>query len=412
MTTKSYIEKMCFVLMPFSKNFKNQWELAFKPAIKDAGLRPWRGDEKTLGTNIIMRDVTRSISEAELIIADLTGKNPNVMYELGLAHAAKKPVIMLIQNEEDVPFDIMHIRYLKYDHRDLSDLRIKLFDRIKTTIAMGPANQPDFFPELRIFLEKDLQELKYLREKVINIEITASPPIADLFFNDKYIGHAPQMIKVNPDAVCNTISAAFPEYFEFHRELSEKDYSTRKISIILEQRKMDELSKQVPRWLRDRRLYPDNPVLMLAIYIYLREMKEYEEAKAELDNLLSVAPEWYLYHNSFGVWLLRTNKLEESVKHFQTVVSLKPDHYIGYFNLACAASLRNKYDSCISYLKQILDSKDRCRSYSCKPYNTIAEDPDFDSIKSDPEYAEKFNAIVEEFTNMYEKLSGSCNYLD
>lgn len=208
MNSLSNTEKMCFVLMPFSKVFNNQWQLAFKPAIKDAGMRPWRGDEKSLGTNTIMNDVTRSISEAELIIADLTGKNPNVMYELGLAHAAKKPVIMLTQDEKDIPFDIMHIRYLKYDDRDLSGLRNQLLERIVNTLAMGIEKKPDFFPELKIFQENDLRELEYLRQKIINFEITASPPIADIFFNDKYIGHAPQMIKVNPHASRNSISAA------------------------------------------------------------------------------------------------------------------------------------------------------------------------------------------------------------
>jgi hypothetical protein len=110
---------LCFVLMPFSREFKNQWDVALKAAISDAGLRPYRGDEESLGTNIIMRDVTKSILESRIIVADLTGRNPNVMYELGLAHAAKKPVIMLIQTDSDVPFDVHHIRYLKYDPSDL-----------------------------------------------------------------------------------------------------------------------------------------------------------------------------------------------------------------------------------------------------------------------------------------------------
>ena len=88
----------CFVLMPFAPEFKNQWELAFIPAIESVNLRPFRGDEEALGTNMIIKDVTKSIYDARIIVADLTGRNPNVMYELGLAHAAKKPVIMLVQN--------------------------------------------------------------------------------------------------------------------------------------------------------------------------------------------------------------------------------------------------------------------------------------------------------------------------
>lgn len=102
----------CFVLMPFSKELKNQWELAISPAISEAGLIPSRGDDEDLGTNIIMNDVTKRIYESKIIVADLTNKNPNVMYELGLAHSAKKQVIIISLSDEDVPFDLRHIRYL------------------------------------------------------------------------------------------------------------------------------------------------------------------------------------------------------------------------------------------------------------------------------------------------------------
>jgi len=408
MVTQSNIEKLCFVLMPFSKEFKNQWELAFKPAIEEAGMSPWRGDDKALGTNIIIRDVTRCISEAVLIIADLTGKNPNVMYELGLAHAAKKPVIMLTQNEEDIPFDIKHIRYLKYDYRDLSGLKNALLERISHTVAMGAKNQPDFFPELKIFQENNLRELNYLRENVFNIEITTSPPIADLFFNDKYIGYGPQTIKVNPDAARNSLSAAFPLYFEFHRELTEEDFRTRKVSINLELRKNEELSKRVPRWLRYRRLYPDNPVLTHAIIYYLETMEEYKEEEAELKILLSIAPGWYLSHNAFASYMVRINKLNESIIHYQRAVSLRPDHYIGNYNLACVYSLQNQYEKCISKLRQILESEDMCKSFTCVPYRSIDEDPDFDSIKKDHEYAAEFDKIAVQFKDLYNDLNCTC----
>src|SRR5262245_55014828 len=121
----------CFVIMPFAVDFKNQWELAIAPAITDAGLVPLRGDDVSLAAGVIMSDVTRLIYESTLIVADLSGKNPNVMYELGLAHAAQKPAIMIAQNDADVPFDLSHVRYLKYDVRDLSGLRHSLTERLK-----------------------------------------------------------------------------------------------------------------------------------------------------------------------------------------------------------------------------------------------------------------------------------------
>jgi hypothetical protein len=64
------------VLMPFSPEFKNQWECAFIPAIVSVNLTPFRGDEATLETNTIIKDITKSIYDAQIIIADLTGRNP------------------------------------------------------------------------------------------------------------------------------------------------------------------------------------------------------------------------------------------------------------------------------------------------------------------------------------------------
>ena len=155
--------EMCFVLMPFSSEFKNQWELAFIPAIESLKLQPYRGDDISLGTNMIMQDVTQCIHKARIVVADLTDKDPNVMYELGLAHAAKKPVIMLAQKDEDVPFDLRHIRYLRYDKSDLKALQDDLKTRIANTLSQATVEQVDFFPELRLMKDRDYDELIYLR---------------------------------------------------------------------------------------------------------------------------------------------------------------------------------------------------------------------------------------------------------
>ncbi|MGI0016188.1 MAG: hypothetical protein ACREBU_22440, partial [Nitrososphaera sp.] len=165
----------CFVLMPFSLEFKNQWDVALKPAIIVAGLRPYRGDDESLGTNIIMSDVTKYIFESQIIVAELTGRNPNVMYELGLAHAAKKPVIMLIQKDSEFPFDVSHVRYLPYDPRDLLSLRTALLDRLESTLVAPPA---DLFPQLKLLRQQDIEELQYLRRRTLTIHVRAHPRTA------------------------------------------------------------------------------------------------------------------------------------------------------------------------------------------------------------------------------------------
>jgi len=104
---------LCFVLMPFKPDFNRIYEHILQPAIKEAGLNPLRADEIFSPTPIV-EDVWTHIARSRLIIADVTDKNPNVFYELGLSHAIGIPVIIITQNKEDVPFDVAYIRYLIY----------------------------------------------------------------------------------------------------------------------------------------------------------------------------------------------------------------------------------------------------------------------------------------------------------
>lgn len=65
-----------------------------------------------------MDQVWQGINAAKVLVAELTSRNPNVFYELGLAHALKKPVVLISAKEEDVPFDLQHIRVIYYDVND------------------------------------------------------------------------------------------------------------------------------------------------------------------------------------------------------------------------------------------------------------------------------------------------------
>lgn len=108
----------CFVVMPFAPPLGNHYSLIFEPAIKKAGLRPVRADDDIFATGKIMDQVWAGINAAKVLVAELTSRNPNVFYELGLAHALKKPVVLISSNENDVPFDVRHIRVIYYDVND------------------------------------------------------------------------------------------------------------------------------------------------------------------------------------------------------------------------------------------------------------------------------------------------------
>jgi hypothetical protein len=107
----------CFVMMPFGEWFDRYYQEIYVPAIKDAGFEPVRADE-LFTTGSVVEQIWEQIEKAKLLLADLSGKNPNVFYELGLAHAAKQPVIFTASEVGDVPFDLRHLRVIIYDVRE------------------------------------------------------------------------------------------------------------------------------------------------------------------------------------------------------------------------------------------------------------------------------------------------------
>jgi hypothetical protein len=99
--------------MPFKEPFDSYYERIYAPAIRDVGLEPRRIDE-VFRAGTIIKDIWDHTVGAELLLAELTGRNPNVFYELGLAHAISKPVVLVTQSLDDVPFDLKHLRHIVY----------------------------------------------------------------------------------------------------------------------------------------------------------------------------------------------------------------------------------------------------------------------------------------------------------
>jgi hypothetical protein len=108
----------CFVMMPFAAPLGGYYASIYEPAIKKAGLTPVRADTDIFGTGKIIDQIWAGLNRAKVLVAELTGRNPNVLYELGLAHALHKPVVLVSSNEADVPFDVRHVRVIYYELTD------------------------------------------------------------------------------------------------------------------------------------------------------------------------------------------------------------------------------------------------------------------------------------------------------
>ena len=107
-------EQLCFVLMPFREDLKTVYTEAIKTACEQAGFKAVRADE-LIGPYNIHRDIIEYIFSSDAIVADLTDCNPNVFYELGVAHAIANKTIMIMQKGQKPPFDIHNYRSIPYD---------------------------------------------------------------------------------------------------------------------------------------------------------------------------------------------------------------------------------------------------------------------------------------------------------
>ena len=104
-------------MMPFGKWFNRYYKDIYIPAIRDAGYEPVRADE-LFSTGTVIEQIWQQIIKSKVLLADLSGKNANVFYELGLAHAACKPVILTSSDVSDIPFDLRHLRAIIYKVKD------------------------------------------------------------------------------------------------------------------------------------------------------------------------------------------------------------------------------------------------------------------------------------------------------
>ncbi len=122
------IEKICFVIAPIGEpdsDIRKRSDQVFKhiiaPAVEPLGFKPIRADHIS-EPGIITSQVIQYVVDSPLVIADLTGRNPNVFYELAIRHAIKKPLVQLIRKGEQIPFDVAGTRTIQVDIHDLDSV--------------------------------------------------------------------------------------------------------------------------------------------------------------------------------------------------------------------------------------------------------------------------------------------------
>jgi nucleoside 2-deoxyribosyltransferase len=144
--------KLCFVLMPLHDPYTSIFENHIKPVASKCGLIAKKADDIT-SNKPIMEDVWNHLNQARIVIADLTDSNPNVFYELGIAHTLGKEVIMIAQHVTKLPFDVGHVRYIDYVYpSQIEKFEARLEDTIKKVLK-------DSTVEVRLVEQKQMSPL-------------------------------------------------------------------------------------------------------------------------------------------------------------------------------------------------------------------------------------------------------------
>jgi len=113
-----------FILTPFHDRFKDVFN-TISSSLNEIGLRTIRGDEEYIKTDLL-RHIIKQITKSRILIVNLDGRNPNVFYELGIAHALGKQTILISSNLEEVPFDLKSYKLVVYENQKELGEKIKI----------------------------------------------------------------------------------------------------------------------------------------------------------------------------------------------------------------------------------------------------------------------------------------------
>lgn len=205
MSTKSK-EKTCFIVMPISDSegytkghFKRVYDYLIKPACIKSEYNVVRADDVE-SSNYIIIDILSRIVHSDLVICDLSSKNPNVMYELGIRHAFNLPTILIKDKKTSRVFDIQGLRTVEYDEslridnvkNDIEKINSAIIETINNSndinsiIELLGLKKPAMIKETKISHESSLiiDTLNQLSNRLSKIEENGSSPST---FNNKYI---------------------------------------------------------------------------------------------------------------------------------------------------------------------------------------------------------------------------------
>lgn len=234
-------KEKCFVIMPISDqgdyptgHFTKVYEQIIKPSVEDAGYEAYRVDENNI-CDAIINKIFSAIQECPMAICDLSNRNPNVLYELGLRQAYDKPVVLIQDDKTEKIFDVSGISTVFYKSTRMYEDVIKAREDIKkailstkkgkanTLVKVMKVNAADFSnaevssdDKTNIMLEgiyNEIRKLKYVEQE--KNSILARTKINALYDSDNLSGSVTLIMAItcgNSEIVTKFISIISKTY--------------------------------------------------------------------------------------------------------------------------------------------------------------------------------------------------------
>lgn len=170
-------KEICFVIMPISDqgdypegHFKKVYEQIFKPAIEAAGYEAFRVDENKM-CDSIMKKIFDAIYNCPMALCDLSNRNPNVLYELGLRQAYDKPVVLVQDDKTERIFDISGINTVSYKSNRLYENILEARERITEAIISTKEGKETSIIKIWQAVAADISHDNMSREDKLDIMI-------------------------------------------------------------------------------------------------------------------------------------------------------------------------------------------------------------------------------------------------
>ncbi len=176
---------LCFVMMPFAEDLDWVYRDFIKPVAEKFGLTVVRADD-IYAPGAITEQIRVAIQQSRLCIADMTQKNPNVLYEVGMAHTLGKPTLLLTRDVGDVPFDLGALRVIVYELPRIQKARLELERAIEHVLGEDRLDEAERLVEagmnraaaavLGVFLEHSLRRFQEKYARHVGLSAQRRPP--------------------------------------------------------------------------------------------------------------------------------------------------------------------------------------------------------------------------------------------